>query len=118
MINPDSKKKPVFLYSYELSKLKPEVRNWLLSEAAAGRLEIAIIERSSMNDGQYEGMMVDVPMSSSSSPDGDDFWKSYEDSNDSRVALSRPLQKRYRGEVSEQEFVAKWGFWSPGNLDP
>ena len=117
LINPDSKKKPVFLYSYELSKLNPNVRVWLCSEAAAGRLDIAILKHAPMGDGQYEGQIVQVPSNMPNSPDADDFCEDYENSGDRRVALSRPLQERLRGDAPEQEFVAKPGFWSPDAPD-
>lgn len=138
LINPQSDRKPVFIYSYELSKLDKKIVTELLSEAAAGNIRIAILKPSPKGDGTYEGKAVHI-LSSLPDPDldalGDDdtSWRAGEHESDSRfvelsrplygfsdvqrrlsaaprVALSRPLHD-FSGTAEVQEFVAKPGFW-------
>ena len=116
LINPRSKKKPVFLYSYKLSDLDTPTVMEMLSEAAAGNIRIAIIEPSSKGDGTYEGKAAFIPNSlprqelralTDNPP-----WIVEGHGSDGRfMALSRPLDG-FSGSVEVQEFVAKPGFWS------
>lgn len=111
LINPQSKKKPVFIYGYELSKLDEETVAELLSEAAASNIKIAILKPSSKGGGTYEGKAVHIP-NGLPEPDlgalGDNTaWRA---SSGRLVALSRPLHG-FSGKAEEREFVAKPGFW-------
>lgn len=116
LINPRSEKKPVFLYSYKLSDLDTPAVMEMLSEAAAGKIRIAIIELSSRGDGTYEGKAALIPNSLSRQDirdlaDTPPWIVEGHGSDDKFVALSRPLHG-FSDKVKEQEFVAKPGFWS------
>ena len=111
LINPQSKKKPVFIYSYELSRLDEQTVAEMLSEAAAGNIKIAILRPSPRGDGTYEGRAVPIPRGLPE-PDPDILGDntSWRASDGRLVALSRPLHG-FSGKVEEREFVAKPGFW-------
>lgn len=111
LINPQSDRKPVFIYSYELSKFDEETVAEMLSKAAAGNIRIAILKPSSKGDGTYEGKAVHIP-NGLPEPDldilGDNTaWRA---SDGRLVALSRPLHG-FSGHAEEREFVAKPEFW-------